>query len=404
LFEDDKLSAATYAQGRRPWRTYCSRSFPLGIANSRDVGQWARYVYKVFDDYGESNERDESSADVERWEASMPITPGGRRQLKFQVAREAGAVRQIDIDEVVVSGNREPSMKRVLRLNRDASRRFLDLVETIKHVPVEGGEHTTRIDDSTIRDVLSDPESLARLYAQDPARFRALIQTDASARDVEAVAHRRAMIGQFRRLLQDRDYFERVQGDTGPEKVWQRFLEANPWILGVSLAGPLLTSWDEHKLEQVVAGASVSGPGKRVDALMETTGRIRALVFAEIKHHNTQLLESDYYRSGCWAPTKALSGAVAQGQRTVDIALDAIGERLRRLDDNGGEAGEATHFVRPRSFLIVGQLDQLRDGSDVHVAKYRSFELYRRSLHEPEIITYDELLARAEWHVAGAGS
>jgi len=35
----------------------------------------------------------------------------------------------------------------------------------------------------------------------------------------------------------------------------------------------------------------------------------------------------------------------------------------------------------------------------VHRAKYESFELYRRNLYEPEIITFDELLARAEWHV-----
>jgi len=25
--------------------------------------------------------------------------------------------------------------------------------------------------------------------------------------------------------------------------------------------------------------------------------------------------------------------------------------------------------------------------------------LFRRNLHEPEVITFDELLARAEWHV-----
>ncbi len=30
---------------------------------------------------------------------------------------------------------------------------------------------------------------------------------------------------------------------------------------------------------------------------------------------------------------------------------------------------------------------------------HRSFELYRRNLYEPEVITFDELLARAEWHV-----
>lgn len=42
---------------------------------------------------------------------------------------------------------------------------------------------------------------------------------------------------------------------------------------------------------------------------------------------------------------------------------------------------------------------ELRGTVGVHAAKYQSFELYRRNLYEPEIVTFDELLARAEWHV-----
>jgi hypothetical protein len=36
----------------------------------------------------------------------------------------------------------------------------------------------------------------------------------------------------------------------------------------------------------------------------------------------------------------------------------------------------------------------------VHPGRFSSFELYRRNLYELEILTFDELLARAEWHVA----
>ena len=39
-------------------------------------------------------------------------------------------------------------------------------------------------------------------------------------------------------------------------------------MLGVSLGGQLLTSWNPKKLEQVVTGRSAHGVGKRVDALM----------------------------------------------------------------------------------------------------------------------------------------
>jgi hypothetical protein len=64
------------------------------------------------------------------------------------------------------------------------------------------------------------------------------------------------------------------------------------------------------------------------------------------------------------------------------------------------DTGDAVHVVRPRSFVIVGQLDELRSAEGVHQAKYCSFELYRQNLYELEIIPFDEFLARAEWHVS----
>lgn len=57
--------------------------------------------------------------------------------------------------------------------------------------------------------------------------------------------------------------------------------------------------------------------------------------------------------------------------------------------------------MRPRSYLIVGSLDELiGDGGGVHHDKFRSFELHRRNLYEPEVLTFDEVLARAEWQVS----
>jgi hypothetical protein len=165
------------------------------------------------------------------------------------------------------------------------------------------------------------------------------------------------------------------------------------------LAGQLLQSWDNEKLEQVVAGSSIAAPGKRADALLRTSGRIRSLVFAEIKHHKTRLLGGSEYRSGCWPPSSELVGGVTQAQQTVDRAVRDIDKRLADSDEQGGETGEATWLIRPRSFLIIGDLEELRGPSGVHPDKHQSFELYRRNLYEPEIVTFDELLARAEWRV-----
>lgn len=252
-----------------------------------------------------------------------------------------------------------------------------------------------------LQELTQRPDVISQLYASAPDGFRDAIAADASAEDVVAIAHRKLVVEEFRSLLEDAAAFEEAleKANGRREAVWQRFLEANPWILGVGLAGQLLTAWDNDRLEQVVAGYSVAQPGKRTDALLRTSGRIRALVFAEIKHHETKLLDTTEYRAGCWAPSTDLAGGVTQIQQTVDLAVSSIQRRLPEVDEGGAETGEATWLVRPRSFLILGRLDELRGTSGVHAAKYQSFELYRRNLYEPEILTFDELLARAEWHV-----
>jgi hypothetical protein len=140
------------------------------------------------------------------------------------------------------------------------------------------------------------------------------------------------------------------------EAVWQRFLEQNPWILGIGLTSQLLTSWENAKLEQTVAGFAVYGPGKRTDALLRTSASIRSLAFAEIKHHHTELLGPAEYRSGCWPPSDELAGGVAQVQQTVQLATRQIGDTLRDTDAEGADTGELTYLLRPRFFIILGNL------------------------------------------------
>jgi hypothetical protein len=401
------LNEVTWARGRRTDRTYISRTFTLDWRSSRDFGQPSRFVTKVFDEPTEQlDEQGDDASGLDWTEEVVHVTPGGRKQITVQVARHAGRVRQIRIQRVPTSGD-ATKLENLLTLYRDAATRLVELVHNLKYIPAEGGEETIRLDDQTIREFFADPEAMLRLYSREPEKFRQLIRNDSSAEDLIAVAHRKEVVRRFRQLLTDPEAFEeaRVELGKGREAVWQRFLEDNPWILGVSLAGQLLTSWDDTKLEQVVTGFSVAGPGKRTDALLRTTGRIRSLVFAEIKHHKTDLLGPEYAKSarpGCWPVSSDLAGGVTQMQRTVDTAVRQIGERLADTDEHGADTGEETWLIRPRSFLILGHLDQLCGQGGVHRPKFQSFELYRRNLVEPEIVTFDELLARAEWHIAAA--
>ena len=313
LVSSDDDVETVYASGRLPGRTYASKTFPVVGPLSRDHGQPARFIYKVFDN-GE-----ESELTLEGREWVVRETPAGRFQIKLLVAREAGRVKSLWIQRVPGPGH-GGQVSTLLNLDREDSATLIDLIKNLEHIPVEGGS-SVRVDDALVRDLFASPDSLISLYERDPQRFRQLITDDASARDLIAVTHRRRQVETFRQLLNDSDFFDEEAAQCArAEDVWQHFFESNHWILGVALTGQLLIGWSTEKLEQVVAGSTFTGPGKRTDALLKTTGRIRSMVFAEFKTHRTQLLTEPYYRSGCWAPSKHLAGGVAQVQGTVNLA------------------------------------------------------------------------------------
>jgi len=381
------------AQGRLTDRTYASRAFNIASPQSRDHGQPARFVYKVVENTGELD----AKFDGECWTVSA--TEGGRYQFKLLVARDAGRVKDLWIQRVPQEGA-SGRIRQILHLRRQDAASLIELFRTLDHIPVTNDAERVRVDDSLIRDLFENPDSIMRVYEEDREMFRDLIRNDTTARDLIATAHRREQVERFRRLLDDADLFDREASGRGPESVWQRFLEQNPWILGVSLGGQLMTAWDDDRLEQVVSGRSIGGPGKRADALLKTAGRVRSMVFAEIKHHRTPLLDREY-RSGCWSPSNELSGGVAQAQGTVQHGIETLGSRIPSLSADGTEIpGDFAYLFRPRSYLVIGRLDEfVGQMGGHHQDKVRSFELYRRHLDSPEVITFDELLARAEWLV-----
>lgn len=395
--EDLEPDPVLYAQGRQADRTYASKSFVLNRSGSSDDGTPARFIYKVFDN--EQEHRLERSGD----EWLVRQTPAGRYQVKLLVARESGNVKELWIQRVP-SLETQSTLETRLNLRGSEAQRLIDLVRLLPLIEPSDAE-SVRVNDDLIRDLFTTPSHLGSLYRSDPGQYRQMIVDDATARDVLALASRRRVRDEFRIMLDEPSFFDSLAKDVGgsSERVWQQFFERNPWILGVSLASQLLTSWDDERLEQIVSGFDISSPGKRTDALMRTVGRISSMVLVEFKTHRTPLL-SPKYRSGCYPLSPAVVGGIAQIQGTVHQAVKSIGDRIQQRDDDGADIPDGmTYLIRPRSVLVVGELRQLQSatGGD-HRSKIRSFELARRSLVEPEIVTFDELLARADFVVEAA--
>jgi len=65
-------------------------------------------------------------------------------------------------------------------------------------------------------------------------------------------------------------------------------------------------------------------------------------------------------------------------------------------DKDGYATGEELFNYQPKSFLVVGSLIEFTNDNGVNRDKLRSFELYRKNMINPEIITYDELYEKAK--------
>lgn len=86
----------------------------------------------------------------------------------------------------------------------------------------------------------------------------------------------------------------------------------------------------------------------------------------------------------------------------MQTVLREIGEKLwSKAPDGSIIPDDLTLLVHPRSFLVIGRNDELiGEAGGPHVEKVRLFELFRRDVTEQEVVTFDELLATAEWVAA----
>ncbi len=277
------------------------------------------------------------------------------------------------------------------------------LLEFIRNIQSVNLDHPSRIcitDEALNKIILSNSQARNILHGNQEL-FAEVLRSEITTEDIVAVGYRKKQLDVYEKLLNDVAYFNEIKEKKKAtnEALWQKYFEKNPWIFGYGLGYIFLTGLDNKKLEQVVQGHSVAENGKRVDALMKTKGIISNLCFVEIKTHTTTLLDSKPYRSGCWAPSRELAGAISQVQGTVASAIENLSSKITPSDDLGNPTGEEIYNYQPKSYLVIGSMSEFSADSGVNKDKLRSFELLRKNTSNPEIITFDELYERARFIV-----
>lgn len=277
---------------------------------------------------------------------------------------------------------------------------FCNFLSNIKSMGFQN-DRAVNITDEELMEITITSKQAERLVSENEDLFAEVVRNSITKSDVVAISYRKQQLEIFKKLLHDIDFFneQMKRCNCTNEALWQRYFEKNPWIFGYGLGYIFLSELDGKKLEQVVLGYSVSNSGKRVDALMKTKGIISNTCFVEIKTHKTKLLKTSPYRSSCWSPSDDLAGAISQVQGTVASALENLSTKVNLTDSTGDPTGEEIFNYQPKSFLVVGCLDEFVTEHGTNQSKLRSFELLRKNTINPEIITFDELYERAKFIV-----
>jgi len=393
----DIVDEITYFNGKVPDKTYVSKrleSKDRELINGEIVEKIIpiRIASKVIDsDYSYEfiKELDETKLRVTSW---------WRQEITAKFLEEDKGVFLLQIQKFTVK-NGMPH-KTYFSFRSDEIRKLFNFIKNIKDLHIED-EKWFKITDTELKKLILTKEQAFSIYRENQDIFEEILAENITTEDVINLVYKKSQLTYFERLLNEEWFFEDEKIRLNiwkDEQLWQDFFESNTWIFGFSLQYIINTPLQDRKLEQVVEWFDVSTRGKRVDALMKSKWIISSLCFTEIKTHKTQLLNSAY-RPSVFPPSNELSWGIAQIQKTIQSSLENLVNVLHPTDSEWNPTWEELYLYRPKSFLLIGSLSQFMTESGVNKEKYSSFEIYRRSIKDIEIITFDELLERANFIV-----
>jgi hypothetical protein len=171
-------------------------------------------------------------------------------------------------------------------------------------------------------------------------------------------------------------YEEQLSRNT-VESDWQRFFEANKFILTMAFGYPII-----EILEQAsVGGGQLTGGGSKFADFISKNSQTNNAAIFEIKTPKTPLLNKTVFRGKVFSATTDFSGSIIQ---ILDQKYQ-LGKSLPYLKSNDRNLDLEAYAVH--CCLIIGTTPSGLD-------EQKSFELFRRNSREVEIITFDELLGK----------
>lgn len=166
----------------------------------------------------------------------------------------------------------------------------------------------------------------------------------------------------------------------GKEQYWQQLFKNNPVSLTQLFAVPVVFVGDNA----YVGGLNVDRQNSKFVDYLYANDSSNDAVLVELKTPVAKLLGAKY-RKGVYKPSAELSGSVVQ-------VLDYKRELSANIRNIVGDTGKKIEIFNPRCIVVIGDATTELDDN----VKRKSFELYRTSLKDVEVVTFDELFRKAE--------
>ncbi|MGM5679808.1 Shedu anti-phage system protein SduA domain-containing protein [Citrobacter koseri] len=173
----------------------------------------------------------------------------------------------------------------------------------------------------------------------------------------------------------------KVNRENASEEFWQTLLQKCPAVLSQIFPQSMFQLGSKC----YVGGKSINNSGGNLVDFIYASRLTGNIVLVEIKTPKTILL-GKRYRTNAYSISEELSGAFVQVLNYKDQLMK---EYFKLSEGNGGDSFLA---FNPKCLIVIGTLEsELKDNS-----QYKSFELFRNSMTNVEIVTYDELFQKAQ--------
>lgn len=297
-------------------------------------------------------------------------------RLEFSTRDKSGKITE----EVSEETSRKIKARISLEECHDNFWKLITFIQSLRDIEIPKGSFSLVSEEegqiiSAIRG--RDVESVQRII-KELSKIKGVSLSD---KDIAQILNRKGKLSEFQKALSEH---------STDENWWQDFFEENKWIFGYGLNYEILR---QEQAQPNYGGTKVDGKGgQRGDYLTSTLGDVNFTVLLEIKTPETPLLQgTEEIRNGAWSYSKNLTDAVSQIQANIDMwekdGSTNPGNR-DRLE------GDCIYTVQPKGILIIGKLSELDTRN-----KKETFQRLRRSIHGVDILTFDELLKRAEFIV-----